>query len=282
MHKEIHEQPKTVMQTLSGRVIREKGDACLDGLNLLSRDCERIRRIVILGCGTSWHAGLIGKYAIEHIARVPVQVEYASEFRYKPRLDLRDTLAVVISQSGETADTLVAMQAAKESGGRVVSIVNVEGSTIAREASGSIYLHAGPEIGVASTKAFTSQVVALVLLGLWLGRRRGLSLREGRALAEDLLQLPSHIWAALESEEEIEGIARKFVASSSFLYIGRGINFPVALEGALKMKEVSCIHAEGYPAAEMKHGPIALIDESMGGRVNRCVNVSGGCFALMI
>ncbi|MHC4108769.1 MAG: glutamine--fructose-6-phosphate transaminase (isomerizing), partial [Planctomycetota bacterium] len=239
------------------------GDARLHGLNLSPSDCEGIRRIVILACGTSWHAGLVGRHAIEELAGIPVDVEYASEYRYRPRLSIRGTLAIAISQSGETADTLEAMSAARAAGARIIGLVNVVGSSIARQADGGLYLHAGPEIGVASTKAFTSQIAALVLLALHLGRQRGLSLAQGRELVYGLARLPEQVDQVLELEPVIEVLAREFADADNFLYLGRGVNFPVALEGALKLKEISYIHAEGYPAAEMKHGPIALIDENM-------------------
>ncbi|MGH7544993.1 MAG: glutamine--fructose-6-phosphate transaminase (isomerizing), partial [Gemmatimonadota bacterium] len=263
MLKEIFEQPRSVRRTLRGRVVREEGTARLNGLRLSREECRRLRRIVILGCGTSWHAGLIGRHLIERLVGVPVQVEYASEFRYQTPLPHGDTLAVAISQSGETADTLEGMRAAREAGARVVGIVNVVGSTIAREADGGIYLHAGPEIGVASTKAFTSQVAALLLLALHVGRHRGFPADEGRALVRDLQKLPGLVRRALATEPQVRELAERYADASNALYLGRGVNFPVALEGALKLKEISYIHAEGYPAAEMKHGPIALIDEAM-------------------
>lgn len=263
MLKEICEQPESVRGTLRGRLVFENGTARLNGLNLSPADCDKIRRIVILGCGTSWHASLVGRYVIEEVSAIPVEVEYASEYRYRPTLAVPGTLTVVVSQSGETADTLEAMRVARAAGSRVVGIVNVVGSTIAREADGGIYLHAGPEIGVASTKAFSSQVVALILLAVFLGRRRGLSLAQGRELICQLADLPRLIDCALDVEPVVERLAKEFYQASSFLYLGRGFQYPVALEGALKLKEISYIHAEGYPAAEMKHGPIALIDEAM-------------------
>jgi len=267
MLKEICEQAETVRSTLRGRLIGEHGTARLNGLNLTPDDCRAIRRVVIVACGTSWHSGLVGRELIEELAGVPVQVEYASEYRYRRLLAEPGTLTIAISQSGETADTLEAMRAARSAGGagsRVVGIVNVVGSTIARECQGGIYLHAGPEIGVASTKAFTSQIVALALLGLYLGRERGrLDEDAGRELVCRLIQLPQLVTRALEIEPQVKALARRFASAPNFLYLGRGVNFPVALEGALKLKEISYIHAEGYPAAEMKHGPIALIDENM-------------------
>jgi len=263
MLKEIHEQPDTVFGTLRGRLILDDGAARLNGLNLTPQDLARIERITIVACGTSWHAGLVGREIIEELAGIPVRVEYASEYRYRRHLSEAGVLTVAISQSGETADTLEAMRAARGAGSRVVGLVNVVGSTIAREADGGVYLHAGPEVGVASTKAFTSQIVALLLLGLHLGRQRGMSLDDGQDLVQRLTQLPNLIRCTLELEPQIEMLAREFADSRNFLYLGRGVNFPVALEGALKLKEISYIHAEGYPAAEMKHGPIALIDEAM-------------------
>ena len=263
MLKEICEQPETVRSTLRGRLLVAEGTARLNGLNLTAEQCGAIRRIVIVACGTSWHAGLVGRHLIEELARVPVVVEYASEYRYGRHLPVPGTLAIAISQSGETADTLEAMRAARAAGCRVVGIVNVVGSTIAREADGGIYLHAGPEIGVASTKAFTSQIAALALLGLYLGRQRGLSLEAGQEFARRLAQLPTLVGQALALEPEVIAIAETFATARNALYLGRGVNFPVALEGALKLKEISYLHAEGYPAAEMKHGPIALIDADM-------------------
>jgi glucosamine--fructose-6-phosphate aminotransferase (isomerizing) len=263
MLKEICEQPETVRSTLRGRLVFADGNARLNGLNLSPDECAAIRRIVIVACGTSWHAGLVGRHLIEELARIPVEVEYASEYRYRRPLMAPGTVTIAISQSGETADTLEAMRAARAAGSRVLGIVNVVGSTIARESGGGIYLHAGPEIGVASTKAFTSQIAALALLGLYLGRRRGLTEDEGRDFVCRLAQLPGLVAEALELEREVAALARTFSGERNVLYLGRGVNFPVALEGALKLKEISYIHAEGYPAAEMKHGPIALIDENM-------------------
>src|SRR2546425_13305488 len=263
MLKEISEQAETVRATLRGRLLQDRGPARLHGLNLAPADCRELQRVVIVACGTSWHAGLVGRHLIEDLAGLPVQVEYASEFRYRRQLALPGTLTIAISQSGETADTLEAMRAARATGSRVVGIVNVVGSTIAREADGGIYLHAGPEIGVASTKAFTSQIVALVMLGLYLGRQRGLEQEQGQEVVCRLAQLPQLVARTLELDAQVQAIAQRFSARSNFLYLGRGVNFPVALEGALKLKEISYIHAEGYPAAELKHGPIALIDENM-------------------
>ncbi len=263
MLKEICEQPETVRSTLRGRLLVAEGTARLNGLNLTAEQCGAIRRIVIVACGTSWHAGLVGRQVLEELAGIPVSVEYASEYRYRRQLRLPGTVTIAISQSGETADTLEALRAAKGMGSTVLGLVNVVGSTIAREADGGIYLHAGPEIGVASTKAFTSQVVALLLLGLYLGRQRGLDAEEGRRLVSQLVRLPELVERALAVEPQVRALAERYADARNALYLGRGANFPVALEGALKLKEISYIHAEGYPAAEMKHGPIALIDENM-------------------
>ncbi len=263
MLKEIFEQPQTVENAMRGRLILEDGTSKLGGLNLSHEQLMAIDHIIITACGTSWHSGLIGKLMIEELCRIPVAVEYASEFRYRNPIVSANTLCIVISQSGETADTLAAMREAKRRGARTLGFVNVVGSTIAREDDGGIYLHAGPEIGVASTKAFTSQVVALALFALKLARKRGLSVTRGMEIAQALHALPAQIKEILDRAEQIEHIAEEFKRAPNFLYLGRGVNFPVALEGALKLKEISYIHAEGYPAAEMKHGPIALIDEMM-------------------
>ncbi|HET8769570.1 MAG TPA: glutamine--fructose-6-phosphate transaminase (isomerizing), partial [Gemmatimonadaceae bacterium] len=263
MIKEIFEQPQTVQNTMRGRLILDDGTSKLGGLNMSHEDLMNIDQIIITACGTSWHSALIGEMMIEDFARIPVEVEYASEFRYRNPIVTPRTLCIVISQSGETADTLAAMREAKRRGARTLGLVNVVGSTIAREDDGGIYLHAGPEIGVASTKAFTSQVVALALFALKLGRKRTLSVMRGREVAQALADLPLHIQTILDRADEIERIAEVYKDATNFLYLGRGYNFPAALEGALKLKEISYIHAEGYPAAEMKHGPIALIDNSM-------------------
>ena len=263
MLKEIFEQPQTVENTMRGRLILEDGTSKLGGINLSHEQLMNIDNIVITACGTSWHSALIGEMMIEDFARIPTEVEYASEFRYRNPIVTPRTLCILISQSGETADTLAAMREAKRRGARTLGLVNVVGSTIAREDDGGIYLHAGPEIGVASTKAFTSQVVALALFALKLGRKRTLSVMRGREVAQALAELPTQIQSILDRAPEIEKIAEAYKDSQNFLYLGRGYNFPAALEGALKLKEISYIHAEGYPAAEMKHGPIALIDESM-------------------
>ena len=263
MLKEICEQPESIRNVLRGHLLEEEGTAKLGGLNLSHEDLAAIDRIVITACGTSWHAALVGEYMLEELARIPVEVEYASEFRYRSPILTPRTLVIVISQSGETADTLAALREAKRRGARTLGIVNVVGSTIAREVDGGIYLHAGPEIGVASTKAFTSQIVALALFTLHLGRLRSLSILQGREIVHALRKLPDQVEVVLRKQEEVEALAERFMRATNVLYLGRGVNFPVALEGALKLKEISYIHAEGYPAAEMKHGPIALIDELM-------------------
>jgi glutamine---fructose-6-phosphate transaminase (isomerizing) len=263
MLKEIFEQPQTIQNTMRGRLVTEEGFSKLGGLNLSREDLLAIDQIIITACGTSWHSGLIGEMYIEELARIRCEVEYASEFRYRNPIVTNTTLSVVISQSGETADTLAAMREAKRRGAKTLGIVNVVGSTIAREDDGGIYVHAGAEIGVASTKAFTSQVIALALLTLKLARLRSMSVVKGREVAEAMLRLPEQVQSILDRAEEIEAIAERFKDATNFLYLGRGYNFPVALEGALKLKEISYIHAEGYPAAEMKHGPIALIDSEM-------------------
>jgi len=263
MLKEIFEQPVTVTDTMRGRLLVDEGFSKLGGINILKDDLMAVDNILITACGTSWHSALIGKLMIEEMCRIPVAVEYASEFRYRNPIVRPNTLCLVISQSGETADTLAAMREAKRRGARTMGLVNVVGSTIARESDGGIYLHAGPEIGVASTKAFTSQVVALALFTLKLARLHGMEQEQGREIARALANLPAQIQQILDRAHEIEEIAEEFKRASNFLYLGRGYNFPAALEGALKLKEISYIHAEGYPAAEMKHGPIALIDEMM-------------------
>jgi glutamine---fructose-6-phosphate transaminase (isomerizing) len=263
MLKEIMEQPESVRNTLRGRLLEEEGTVKLGGLNISDEDLLKVQRIVITACGTSWHAGLIGEYMMEELARIPTEVEYASEFRYRnPIVDER-TLVIGISQSGETADTLAALREAKRRGARTLGLVNVVGSTIAREVDGGIYLHAGPEIGVASTKAFTSQIAALALLTLKMGRLRALSILQGREVVRALARLPELVAEVLAQAPQVEQIAERLLRATNVLYLGRGYNFPVALEGALKLKEISYIHAEGYPAAEMKHGPIALIDDLM-------------------
>jgi glutamine---fructose-6-phosphate transaminase (isomerizing) len=262
MLKEIFEQPQTVKNAFRGRLDFEEATAKFGGLNMSIAELRAVDRIVLIACGTSWHAGLVGEYLLEEFAHIPVEVEYASEFRYRnPPLD-KNTLVIAITQSGETADTLAGLRESKRRGHKLLAICNVVGSTIAREADGGIYLHAGPEIGVASTKAFTSQVTVLALLALFMGRLRMLPCRKGMKIIQALEQLPSQIEHVLGLDEEIKRIAAKYAAAQNFFFLGRQYNFPVALEGALKLKEISYIHAEGYPAAEMKHGPIALIDEN--------------------
>ncbi len=264
MLKEIYEQPRAVRDTVQGRLSLDTGRVYLDEMNITPQEFKSFDRVMIAACGTSWHAGLAGKYMIEQLARVPVEVDYASEFRYRdPVIDER-TLLLVISQSGETADTIAALREAKRHGAKILSICNVQGSMITRESDGTILTHAGPEIGVASTKAFTSQMIALYLFGMYLGSLRGaLDESAARYHAQQLAELPVKIEHLLSESDEIEELAKEFFRSTDFLYLGRGINFPVALEGALKLKEISYIHAEGYPAGEMKHGPNALIDERL-------------------
>jgi len=264
MLKEIHEQPRAIADTLAGRLREEEGDVYLEDLRLSDADLRGLEKIFIVACGTSWHAGLVGKFMIEKHCRVPVEVDIASEFRYRDPIVGPNMLTLLISQSGETADTLAALREAKSKGGRVVAVCNVVESSIPRECDGVIYTHAGPEIGVASTKAFTTQLVALFLLALRLGRARGtLAAEQVREFAAALATLPRKVEETLELNEQIETIARDFMNARDFLYLGRGNQYPAALEGALKLKEISYIHAEGYPAGEMKHGPIALIDELM-------------------
>lgn len=264
MLKEIYEQPRAITDTMRGRFSQDTGTIHLEEV-LLSQDQLRgIRKVFIVACGTSWHAGLVGKYMFEELAAVSTEVDIASEFRYRGPLVGADDLFIAITQSGETADTLAAMREAKKRGATVIVICNVVGSTASREADGVIYTHAGPEIGVASTKAFTAQLTALYLFGLYLGSQRGmLSVDDMKKRIADLVHIPSLVERCLEEDARIEGIAKHYFKASDFLYLGRGPNFPVALEGALKLKEISYIHAEGYPAGEMKHGPIALIDENM-------------------
>jgi len=264
MLKEIFEQPTAARETILGRVSQDTGKVFLEEMAIADATLAAIERVTILACGTSWHAALIGKFMIEHLARVPVEVDYGSEYRYRGPIATRQTLAVVITQSGETADTLAALREAKKVGARSIAICNVVGSMATRETDGTIYTHAGPEIGVASTKAFTSQLVALYLLALRLGQVRGaLTADASRPHVDALLQLPLLLEQTLRVAPDVEEIATRFHARTDFLYLGRGINYPIALEGALKLKEISYIHAEGYLAGEMKHGPIALIDEMM-------------------
>lgn len=255
MLKEIYEQAQAIKNTMRGRV--------KDGTIKLSVnfDLQKVKKIVITACGTSWHAALIGKYLIEHLTRIPVEVDYASEFRYRDPLIGENDLFIAISQSGETADTLAALRKAKESGAQTLGIVNVVGSSISREVDSGMYLHAGPEIGVASTKAFTSHLTAIVLLTLFLQKQKGINVK--KEILHELGSVPEKIQSILDNADDIKKIAEQFKDATNFLYLGRGVNFPVALEGALKLKEISYIHAEGYPAAEMKHGPIALIDQNM-------------------
>ena len=263
MLKEIFEQPRSLRDVLRGRLLEMDGTARLGGIERHQEVFLGVNRIVMTACGTSWHAALIGEYMIEDLARIPVEVEYASEFRYKnPVLDER-TLVIAISQSGETADTLAALREARRRGARTMGIVNVVGSSVARETGFGCHLHAGPEIGVASTKAFTSQVMVLALFALWMGRRQQISVPSGRRVVQAMQALPGQVEEVLKLNDSILELARIYMDAPNFLYLGRGHQFPVALEGALKLKEVSYIHAEGYPAAEMKHGPIALIDEAM-------------------
>ncbi len=264
MLKEIYEQPEVIMNTIRGRIDTENGDVRLNGLKDYQEWFRRdVNRIIFTACGTSWHASLIAEYFIEKLAGIPVEVEYASEFRYRNPIIDKHTAVFVITQSGETADTLAALREAKKRGANVFGICNVVGSTIARETDAGIYVHAGPEIGVASTKAFTAQIVGALLIAVYLGRMRNLSYEDGKNIIENLLKIPGKVEKLLKEHEKIEEIVKKFKNNKNFLYLGRGFNFPIALEGALKMKEISYIHAEGYPAAEMKHGPIALIDENM-------------------
>ncbi len=264
MLKEIYEQPRALGDTIAGRALVEEGDIYLEDLGLDEAQLAGLEKIFIIACGTSWHAGLVGKFYLEKIARIPVEIDIASEFRYRDPIIPTNSLTILISQSGETADTLAALREAHGKGGKTLCICNVVDSSIARESDGVIYTHAGPEIGVASTKAFTTQLVALYLLALKLGRiRQTLTAADCQAKLAGLLALPRKLEETLELDAEIEELAREFVAARDFLYLGRGNLYPIALEGALKLKEISYIHAEGYPAGEMKHGPIALIDEDL-------------------
>jgi len=263
MMKEIFEQPTTIANAFRGRIMDVYNTSRLGGISLSVEELNSIKKICIVACGTSWHAGMVGQYLIEDIAKIPVRVEYASEFRYRDPLLNPETLVVVISQSGETADTLAALREARARGTKVMGITNVVGSSIARETDFGSYIHAGAEIGVASTKAFTSQITVLFLLALLLGRMRSVSPRDGAEYIKELKSIPAKVSEILSMDSGIRAIAEKYKNATNALYLGRGINFPVALEGALKLKEISYIHAEGYPAAEMKHGPIALIDENM-------------------
>ena len=264
MQKEIFEQPRALVDTIGGRAKAGEDDVFLPDLGLSDEDLKGFKRLVLLACGTSWHAALVGKFWIEGLARIPAEVDLGSEFRYRDPLVGPGDLVVAISQSGETADTLAALREATAKGASAVAICNVVGSTLTREAAGVIYTHAGPEIGVASTKAFTTQLVVLYMLAVHLGRVRGaLDSERGRELINDLVSLPGLLQQALENEEAVREVAEKYAGATDFLYLGRGLCYPIALEGALKLKEISYIHAEGYPAGEMKHGPIALIDHEM-------------------
>lgn len=264
MLKEIHEQPQTILDTMRGRYSYETGEADLPDIGLTPMEFAAVERIWIVACGTSWHAGQVGKYLFEEMVRAPVQVDIGSEFRYRDPLVGKNDLFITISQSGETADTLAAAREAKQKGARVVSIVNVVGSTLARESDGVLYTHCGPEIGVASTKAFTAQLTALYLLGLHFARVRNvMKVADGKAWLDRLVKLPVLVERVLQREAEIVAIAKRYYKKRNFLFLGRGINYPIALEGSLKLKEISYIHAEGYAAGEMKHGPIALIDKDM-------------------
>lgn len=264
MLKEIHEQARAVADTFRGRIALKDGDVSLEDIELSPAQAKRIERIHLVACGTAWHACLIGKFMLEEIAQIPAEVDYGSEFRYRSPLMSSKSLLLMVSQSGETADTLAAVEIARQKKAKILSVCNVVDSSIPRKSHGVLYTHAGPEISVASTKAFTTQLTAIYLLAIALGRRRGtLGKSEAKKLLADLMHLPNWIEETLKTQEEVEALAKKLTSSTDFLYLGRGINYPIALEGALKLKEISYIHAEGYPAGEMKHGPIALIDETM-------------------
>jgi len=264
MLKEIFEQPRSISDTFRGRIAADLTEIRLGGLHQVMNKIENAKRIIIIACGTSWHAGLVGEYLIETFARVPVEVEYGSEFRYRKPIIYKDDIVIAISQSGETADTLAAINIAKESGATVVGICNVVGSSIPRETHAGVYTHAGPEIGVASTKAFTAQVTVLTMFAAILGKiHKQLTDAEYGMIIEELVDVPNKIEKILKFDDMIKEVSELYKDTTNFLYLGRGYLFPVALEGALKLKEISYIHAEGYPAAEMKHGPIALIDENM-------------------
>ena len=264
MQKEIFEQPQAVIDTFRGRVSPEKGEVLLPEIGLTVEELKDIDQIQIIACGTSWHAALVGKFLLEEYCRIPTAVDYASEYRYRNPIVNSRTLLILISQSGETADTLAALREGKKKKARVLAVCNVVGSSMAREADGVIYTHAGPEIGVASTKAFTTQLVALYLMTLYIGQTLKRIPRKDRlAMIQELLRIPHDIEKVLEAEDRIQAMAQKYFQAQDFLFLGRGIHYPIALEGALKLKEISYIHAEGYPAGEMKHGPIALIDEKM-------------------
>ena len=264
MQKEIFEQPRSVRDTLLGRISQVSGKVFLDEMDISDEDFRSFRDVKIVACGTSWHAGLAGKFMIERLAHLPVEVDYGSEFRYRDPILDKHSLVIAISQSGETADTLAAEREARQKGAKILAICNVVGSMLTREANGTIYTHAGPEIGVASTKAFTGQLAALALTALHLGQVRGkLTAAASQTVMQELTRIPHKIESILQRDAEIEDLARQFFRHTDFLYLGRGIHYPIALEGALKLKEISYIHAEGYPAGEMKHGPNALIDENL-------------------
>jgi len=264
MQKEIFEQPRAVRDTLLGRISQETGKVFLDEMDITEEEFRNFREVKIVACGTSWHAALAGKFMIERLAQIPVEVDYGSEFRYRDPIINKNTLVIAISQSGETADTLAAQREARLKDAKILAICNVVGSMLTREANGTIYTHAGPEIGVASTKAFTGQLTALMLTALYLAQVRGkLTPEIAQALMQELTRIPHKIETILQHDSDIEELAKQFFRHSDFLYLGRGIHYPIALEGALKLKEISYIHAEGYPAGEMKHGPNALIDENL-------------------
>jgi glucosamine--fructose-6-phosphate aminotransferase (isomerizing) len=264
MQKEIFEQPRAVRDTLLNRISFDTGKVFLDEMDITEKEFKEFRQIKIIACGTSWHAGLVGKFLIERLAQVPVEVDYGSEFRYRDPIIAANTLVIAISQSGETADTIAAVRESKQKGAKILAICNVVGAMITREANGTIYTHAGPEIGVASTKAFTGQIVALILIAMHLAQVRGtLPQEEAKSLMQELAKVPHKMEWILQHDSVCEDLARQFFRYTDFLYLGRGIHYPIALEGALKLKEISYIHAEGYPAGEMKHGPNALIDENL-------------------
>src|SRR4051795_13100114 len=264
MLKEIYEQPRAVRDTVQGRVSLDTGRVYMDEMDITPAEFKSFDRVLIAACGTSWHAGLAGKYMIEQLARVPVEVDYASEYRYRDPITAPDSITLLITQSGETADTIAAQRESKAKGAKTLAICNVVGSMIAREANGTIYTHAGPEIGVASTKAFTAQLTALFLFAVYLAEKRGaITYEKAKELISELTKIPGKLESLLSRDEECEDLAKQYSRSQDFLFLGRGIHYPIALEGALKLKEISYIHAEGYPAGEMKHGPNALIDENL-------------------
>jgi glucosamine--fructose-6-phosphate aminotransferase (isomerizing) len=264
MLKEIYEQPRTVRDTTLGRVSQDTGKIFLDEMQVSDAEFQSLKKINIAACGTSWHAGLAGKFMIENLARIPVEVDYASEWRYRDPILGPNTMTLLISQSGETADTIAAQREAKAKGSKTLAICNVVGSMITREAAGTVYTHAGPEIGVASTKAFTGQLTALYLFALYLAQVRGtMTPEQAKAAVQELTHIPGKLEQILTTDEACDELAKTYVRAQDFLFLGRGIHYPIALEGALKLKEISYIHAEGYPAGEMKHGPNALIDENL-------------------